>query len=375
MNRLIITTLWLALLFAAPGWTQVRNITINTTSPEGQLLQQAADEKDSSKKIALLEQFLTQYPNHEAAGYVHLLLQGEYLKVNNWDKSIEHGQKAQAKAPDDLEIAHFLVKGVEGKGDPQMLVQMVEKAHDLAVKAKAKPKPADADDVDAWKRSVDFATQVDQYNQYALYESAQKQTAPPNKLLLLDTLRKDFPGGQFDKQLDALYVVIYQQLGQTDKMVQSAQGALAADPSNEGYLYLVGEALVGKGQPAEAETYGKKILDALPAKPKPESISDEEWTKRKNTYLGLAHWVIGRSLAGQDKFVPAHKELTAAATALKGNNEVLGGIYYYLGLSSAKLNRQSEAVNYLTQSSKIAGPYQSYAADTLKKIRAALAGR
>jgi tetratricopeptide (TPR) repeat protein len=375
MKRLIITTLWLALLFAGPGWTQVRNVTINTTSPEGQLLQQAADEKDSSKKIVLLEQFLTQYPNHEAVGYVHLLLQGEYLKTSNWDKSIEHGQAAQAKAPDDLEIAHFLVKGVEGKGDAQMLVQTVEKAHDLAVKANAKPKPADADEVDAWKRSIDFATQVDQYNQYALYESAQKQTAPQNKLLLLDMLRKDFPGGQFDKQLDAHYVVLYQQLGQTDKMVQAAQAALAGDPSNEGYLYLVGEALAGKGQASEAETYGKKILDTLPAKPKPENMSDEEWTKRKNTYLGLAHWLIGRGLASQDKFVPAHKELVAAATALKGNNEMLGGVYYYLGLSSAKLNRQGEAVNYLTQSSKIAGPYQAYAADTLKKIRAALAGR
>lgn len=375
MKRLTITTLWVALLFAAPGWTQVRNLVINTSSPEGKLLQQAGDEKDSNKKIALLEQFLKDYPSHEAVPYVDSLLQSEYLKINNWDKSIEYGQKAQAKAPDDVEIAHFLVKGFEGKGDPQTLVQAVEKAHELAAKASAKPKPADADDVDAWKRSVDFATQVDQYNQYALYESAQKQTAPQNKLLLLDTLRKDFPGGQFDKQLDAQYVVIYQQLGQQDKMAQAAQAALASDPANEGYLYLVAEAAAGKGQASDAESYAKKILDTMPAKPKPENMSDEEWTKRKNTYTGLAHWVIGRSLASQDKFVPARKELLAAATALKGNNEVLGGVYYFLGLSSAKQNRQSEAINYLTQSSKIASPYQAYAADMLKKIHAALAGR
>jgi len=61
--------------------------------------------------------------------------------------------------------------------------------------------------------------------------------------------------------------------------------------------------------------------------------------------------------------------------ALKGNNDALAPVLFYLGFCSAKLERQRDAVTYLTQASKIAGPYQAAAADLLKKIRAALSGQ
>ncbi len=231
--------------------------------------------------------------------------------------------------------------------------------------------------MEAWKRNTDFAGQVDQYNEYALYESSQKQTSAQAKIVLFDALRKYFPNGQFSKSLDAQYVVAYQKLGDNQKMLQAMEAALATDPTNEGYLYLIAENNMdpAKGKLGVAQANAEKILQTLPGKPKPAAMSEEEWTKYKENYLGRAHFVLGRIFAEQNKFGPAQKELLAAASALKGNNDVLGGVYYFLGLSSAKLNRQAEAVNYLTQSSKIPGPYQAYAADTLKKIRAALAGR
>jgi tetratricopeptide (TPR) repeat protein len=376
MKRLTILALGLVLLLAGPGGAQIRNVTINSESEEGKLLQQAGEETDSAKKIAMLEEFLSKYGSHDAAGYVHLQLQAEYLKVNNFDKSVEHGEAAQAKAPNDLEIAHLLVKGGEGKGDAQRLVAAVEKARDLAQKAKAAPKTSDGDE-EAWKRSVDFAGQVDQYNQYALFGAAQKQTAPQAKVLLLDTLRKDYPGGQFDKSLDAQYVVAYQQLGQMDKMAEAAEGALAGEPDNEAYLYLAGEAYMdpSKGKVAQAEANAQKILATLPNKPKPANVSDDDWAKNKSTYLGLGHSLLGRSLANQGKFAPAFKELQVAVTALKGNNEALAPVLYFLGFCGAKLERHKDAITYLTQASKIPGPYQAPATDLLNKVRAALGGR
>ncbi|MBI3696867.1 MAG: hypothetical protein HY238_18775 [Acidobacteria bacterium] len=324
MKRLISATLWL-LWLAAPNWAQIRNVTINTESEEGKLLQQAGEESDSAKKIGLLEQFLAKFGSHDAAGYVHLQLQAACLAASQFDKSIEHGLEAQKKAPDDLEIAHLLVKGGEGKGDAQQLVALVDGTHALALKAKAVPKPSDADEVETWKRSVEFATQVDQYNEHALYGAALKQTAPQGKVLLLDALRKYFPGGQFDKTLDAQYVVAYQQLGQNDKMAEAAEAALVGDPNNEAYLYLAGESYVdpSKGKIAQAEGNARKILETLPGKAKPANMSDDDWNKYKNNYLGLARSLLGRSLANQGKFAPAHKELLVAAAALKGNNEAL----------------------------------------------------
>ena len=130
MTKPTTATLCLAILLAAPGWTQIRNVTINTESDEGKLLQQAGDQADAAEKIKLLEEFITKYGSHDAAGWVHLQLLTEYLKLNNFDKAVEHGQKAQAKVPQDLEVAHLLVKAAEGKGDAETLAKMVENTQD-----------------------------------------------------------------------------------------------------------------------------------------------------------------------------------------------------------------------------------------------------
>ena len=92
MSRLAIVGLLILLLVAgaAPAGAQLRNVTINTESDEGKLLQQAGEQTDAAKKIELLEQFLAKFSSHDAAGYVHLQLLAEYLKVNNFDKALEH---------------------------------------------------------------------------------------------------------------------------------------------------------------------------------------------------------------------------------------------------------------------------------------------
>jgi tetratricopeptide (TPR) repeat protein len=368
-----IAALGLTLLWVACTWGQIRNVTINTNSEEGKFLQQASDQTDPAKKIALLEEFLTKYPSHEAVDYVHLQLQAEYLKVNNFDKSIENGLAVQAKAPDDLEVAHLMVKGAEGKGDPVQLAAAVEKAHALAQKAAAAPKPSSDTQAEAWQRSIDLAKQVEDYNQYALYNAAQKQATPQGKAVVLDTLRKDFPGGQFAKTVDAQLIAAYQQAGDNAKMLEVMQAALANDPTNENYLFVIAANSLdpAKGKLDVAQANAQKILQTLPDKPKPANMSDEEWAKSKSNYIGLAHSVLGRALANQNQFAPAEKELLIAAADLKGNDQPLAEVIFYLGFVAAKQEHRRDAINYLTQASKIQGPYQAPATDLLNKIRAA----
>jgi tetratricopeptide (TPR) repeat protein len=376
MTRLTTTVLALALCGAA-GWGQIRNVTINTESDEGKLLQQAGEQTDASAKIKLLEEFLAKFGSHDAAGYVHLQLLTEYLKLNNFDKAIEHGQKAQEAAPQDMEVAHLLVKAAEGKGDAAGLVKMVDNAHAIAQKTAAAPKPSDSEEEANWKRNVEFAGQVQQYNQHALFGVALKQTGAQDKVLLLDTLRKHYPENQFDKNLDAQYVDAYRQLGQHDKMVVAAEAALNNEPDNEAFLYIAGESYLdpAKGKLAQAQANAEKILATLPGKAKPQGIDDAAWATHKSTYTGLANSLLGRALAQQGKFGPAQKSLLAAAKDLKGNNDALGQLYYFLGFCSVKLNQTNAALNYLGQAAKIPGPYQAPANDLLGKVRAALGGR
>jgi tetratricopeptide (TPR) repeat protein len=379
MRRLICATLGMWLCFTVPGWTQgsIRNVTINAETDEGKLLQQAGEESDPVKRVALLEQFLAQYGSHESAGYVHYQLLNEYLKVNNFEKAAEHGQKTLAVVPNDLEVAHLTVKALEGRNDPEALIALVEKTNETATKAAAAPQPADADEVEAWKRSTEFAAQVKQYNEHALYATAVKQASPQTKIQLLDALRKNYAGGQFEKSLDALYFQAYQQMGENEKMLQAAEAALEHDPNNETYLYLVAEnnSDPAKNKLGEALSQAQRIVDTLPNKPKPENLTEEDWSKHKDLYTGLARSIIGRSLAAQNKCAPAVKELQAAATGLKGNEPVLAPVYYFLGFCSARLERHRDALTYFGLAAKISGPYQAPSNDMLKKIRAALGGR
>jgi hypothetical protein len=379
MKKLIGAALGLLLSVTVPTWAQssIRNVTINAETDEGKLLQQAGDEKDPAKRVAQLEEFLTKYASNEAAGYVHYQLLTEYLKATNFDKAADHGTQTLAKVPDDLEVAYLTIQALEGKGDAPGLIALVEKTNVLAAKAASAPKPADAEQAESWKRDAAFAAQVKQFNEHALYATAVKAATPQAKIQLLDALRKNYPGGQFDKSLDPIYFYAYQQVGDDAKMLAAAEAALANDPTNETYLYRIAESNTdpAKGKLDDVQKDAQKILDTLPAKPKPEGVADDAWNTQKNTYLGLAHSLMGRSLANQGKCPAAVKELQAASSALKGNDPVLAPVYFFLGFCSARMERPKDAVTYFGLASKIPGPYQAPAADMLAKIRAAISGR
>ncbi|MBI3666155.1 MAG: hypothetical protein HY236_08005, partial [Acidobacteria bacterium] len=117
--------LLLAVAWAAPAQDRLRNVTVNTETDEGKLLQQAGEENDSAKKIALLEQFLQKYGSHDGVPSVHYQLLNECLKANSFDKALDHGEQAQAVAPEDIEVAHLLVKAAEGKGAAPRLAAAV----------------------------------------------------------------------------------------------------------------------------------------------------------------------------------------------------------------------------------------------------------
>src|SRR4051812_27830540 len=59
--------------------------TVNAETPEGALLQQICQAADESQKLGLMEQFASQYPKHEAIGWVREQMQTAYLKAGQPD--------------------------------------------------------------------------------------------------------------------------------------------------------------------------------------------------------------------------------------------------------------------------------------------------
>src|SRR6266852_3515935 len=95
--------------------------TLNAETPEGQLLQQIAQEPDEAKKLALMEQFTTQNPKHEAIGWVYEQMQTAYLKGGQFDKALEIGDKLVAMDATDLDASHQNLKAAEAKKDPDLV--------------------------------------------------------------------------------------------------------------------------------------------------------------------------------------------------------------------------------------------------------------
>src|SRR5947199_5424981 len=78
---------------------------VESDTQEGQLLQQIDLEENAAKKLALLETFSKQYPNHEAMSWVLGQLQSSYLGQKDYDKVFAAGTKVLGLDPDDVSAA------------------------------------------------------------------------------------------------------------------------------------------------------------------------------------------------------------------------------------------------------------------------------
>src|SRR5260370_5673053 len=178
--------------------------TVNAETPEGLLLQQIGQAQDESKKLQLMEQFAAQSPKHEAIGWVYEQMQVSYLKAGEPDKALEIGDKLVAMDAADLDAAHQNLKAAEAKKDPDLIRKWSNQTSQIAQKVIQSPQPTDADDVDAWKKRVDFAKQLDTYTEYSLFSAAMQTQDPRKRIELADPLTALNPTTQYLPPLPAL---------------------------------------------------------------------------------------------------------------------------------------------------------------------------
>jgi hypothetical protein len=205
-----IAALFALALAAAPAWPQCHKLTeINTATPEGQLLQKAGLEDDPAQKLALQEQFATQYPQNEAVGWVYEQLLTAYVKANDADKALAVGDKLAALTPECVEDAQQTLKAAEMKKDPDLVLKWSAKTAELALKVVNSSQPTEADEVENWKARVDYARQVNTYTEYSLYAMALGTTDPKKQVALIEALQQRNPKSEYlAKAGDTLFVAV-----------------------------------------------------------------------------------------------------------------------------------------------------------------------
>ncbi len=210
---------------------------------------------------------------------------------------------------------------------------------------------------------------------YEFFESAAfnaiaAETDAKTRMDYIDQFATVFPKSKFDEQIASYAMLSLSQLKDNRRLNSYAEKALAANPDNLPALLLVANSYVDGSEPggtAKALTYAQRAIVAAKA-------DDPSADKSRKVSAGVAHSVVGRAYAKQEKTALSITELKSATSLLKGQDDQQFAVAgYYLGWDYAKLNRLTEARAMLNEVAAISGPVQQPAKDLLTKVNTARA--
>jgi len=345
---------------------------VDTEKPEGKALQQVLGETDEAKKATLMEQYAADYPKSGGTAWVLDLLQAYYVKSGQPDKTIATGEKLLAIDPDDPDAVLQCLKAAESKKDAALVMKWASATSALSRKIAEKPKPADEDAAATWKADVDYAKQTDAYSDYALYRAAVEASDPKLTITLIEALRQQNPKSDYvAKTADPLFMA-YRQSGANDQALALAESTLAVEQTNTEMLLLVADNYMQNNkEPEKVHAYTAKIVEIMAQKPKPEGVSDADWTARKDMFTGLAHYMSGKLYYNETDFAKADVELRAALPlpVVQSSADRKPEVLFLLGFANFKLTKLQDAAGFFKECAAIKSQYQASAAKNLEGVR------
>lgn len=245
---------------------------------------------------------------------------------------------------DDLDDALAALKAAEPSKDVAKIKELATAAHATAKKYEG-PTPADADK-ESYEARGRYAKDVDHYSEYALYALAiQERSDPKTAVDLISTLEQQNPKSEYLDLPEALAI--------------QADNALA------------------RKQTDRAVALANRMIAAANKKP-PEGTAAADWDRTKGAILGQAYYIIGTNACERSKFADADRNLRAALPYVKGNPNMLGPVYFCLGVvnynlatMTANKAKMLEAAKFSEQAAAIPGPTQDQAYKNSLAMKAA----
>src|SRR2546430_2613396 len=157
--------------------------------------------------------------------------------------------------------------------------------------------------------------------EYTAYLGAVQQQDVNAKISGLEAFLTQYPNSVMKQDALELLMGSYQQAGNQQKMMDTAQKLLTADPNNIRALALLSYTLrtsIQGGAPnaqqliPQLRQYGERGLQALPNFNKPEGMSDADFEKLKNQMSGIFNAAIGLAALQTKDYPTATKGLRAA---------------------------------------------------------------
>jgi hypothetical protein len=188
--------------------------------------------------------------------------------------------------------------------------------------------------------------------------------------MLIEALQHRNPKSEYlAKAVDAQFIA-YQKAGETSKAVALAQQVAATGQPSEDMLLVLTDDAAKRKDSEKVHAYSTKLVEVMNARPKPEGVADADWTKRKNTFIGLAYYMNGKQCFADGKLAAADENLRKAEPLVEGNAALKSEVLFYLGLANYKMEKAQEAVNFFKACVAVKGGTASLQAQANKNLTA-----
>lgn len=377
----LVAFLVLASAAFAQAELEIRDVEIDSQSPEGSVLTQAGIAEEASERIAILEGFLTDFPESTYMGYVLLQLQTLFTQRQDWAKAAEHGGKLLQYVPSDLEVRHNHNQALLNSQKWSELRESLKLTKPLADTDAAAELPEDPteDEEMIHESSVDYANGVVQYTEWAINVGS-SQSPPAEQVQFMDLLKELYPESQYLEGIDAKYVLAYQQQGDVDGMVMALERAVANSPGNYEYIFTLAEIALGQQNYETAIARSEELVQFMEETSAPEGTSEEAWEATKERFTALGQFLIGsahfRQGGNNNAWRTSRRHLLQSVDVVKAEGgERYGMLSWMLGFCYVKLDIAGDnirqATHWMSEASKVPSPMQAQAAQTLAAIRQA----
>jgi len=389
MRKLLTAALLVGVLaFACPLAAQqvCPGFSIVVDTPEDQLMLAVNGAETPQEQIAALEKFTQEFPDSKFMPCVHEYFTMAYMKLNDYAKVIEHGEKGLSGEHKDVMLMLNTVKAyVASNQVSDGAFEIIRGALPVIRTENTPSRPANISD-EEYKEIADQAEAQakDQrgYMEYAFFQLLQREADANKRIQWLSGFVEAYPESTNAAQIDFNFYLAYKMAGDAAKSAEYGEQAIASDPNNVVTLNLVADDYATRQTDLDkAETYATKALDLAPSLAKPAGMADEQFTAYQNQQMGMARLSLGyvafQRGAKTRRYLPAIDQFKLAVDLLEANPALQGRALFYLGYAyeaSVPPNRKG-AIEALTRAASLPSPWQAQAQDILAKIKAAAGTR
>lgn len=352
-------------------------VIINT--PEDKLMLAVNGAESPQEQVDALNKFLTDHADSEFIPCVNEYLTTTYVKLQQYDKAIEAGEKDVAANYMDVNLLENLMKAYVGAGQAsdgafELINNAPQVIHDEIMQT---PSGSDEEVAKARQAATQQVKEIKAYMEYAFFQLLPRVTDPAKRIQDLDAFLKAYPDTPNMSQANVQYFAAYQMAGDAEKMFEYGNKAVESDPTNVSTLNLVADAFATAKEPhtKEAGEYAQKALDLATDMQKPENMSDDQFKTFRDTQMGLAHATLGytqlQEHSRSHRVAPAIKEFEAAVDLLASNPQLQARTLYFLGYANEVLYppHHHSAAEALTKCIALDTPWKSQAEELLEKVK------